>query len=681
MLILKKLTFSGVGRFVDEQQIDFTQLGQMVQVDGQNLNTGDSSGAGKSTVFKALEFLLGLNQISTSVLQSRLTKDTLSVTGEFDFDGLPLKISRGKKFSINLNGEETAGSAKLTEEKLSQILGMPGDLFRKVLHKRQKEGGFFLDMSPGEVHKFLTSARGLDAERAKLETVDAKIVQLNKDITAGESRYLSGKTGLEATLGALQTLVEPKCSVDLGTVQRLSAELASAKRVHDEISQNQKADRDGLEASRPRVTTVAYDRSEIISLEPSLTAIDKSVAGIVALEKERVSALQSQIYTFRSQIQTAEQAVRQGDRATNEARVVAGQIAKLREAMCPTCEQSWATEQAKAKEADLLSKLMAYKGDMIAGKAAAASVVELSQSLEKLATEAAPRPVDTSQLDAERATIQARLATLRLEERAHQAKETQKAQIVIEEFSKKQIEQRMLHEQTIKFARDAVVKAESAYSGANYEMRAFEAALNRHMNSQSQLNLQKTIFETQVEASAKALDEAKELLEIAEDAKKAIKSYLSCSFDDSLEAIGETATRLIRSIPNMATATIQFEGLKETKEGKIKEEVNALINMDGETGISIKSLSGGERSSADLAVDLAVIQFIEEQTGKGINIMILDEPFTGLDSTCSTDAIEMLKSCNIGKTIIIVDHNPVLKEQIDSRITVVRDGTTSKILQ
>ena len=77
MLIPKSITFSGIGRFVDEQTVNFTTLGPLVQVTGR-------SGAAKSTIFKALEFLLGLNDIPNSLLQSRLTKNTISVSGIFD---------------------------------------------------------------------------------------------------------------------------------------------------------------------------------------------------------------------------------------------------------------------------------------------------------------------------------------------------------------------------------------------------------------------------------------------------------------------------------------------------------------------------------------------------------------------------------------------------------------------
>ena len=79
-----------------------------------------------------------------------------------------------------------------------------------------------------------------------------------------------------------------------------------------------------------------------------------------------------------------------------------------------------------------------------------------------------------------------------------------------------------------------------------------------------------------------------EEIELAQIAKKAIKSYLSCSFEDALDSIGDKATH-IRSIPNMSTA-IQFEGLKENKAGKVKEEVTCVISMDGEIGIPVKGL-------------------------------------------------------------------------------------------
>ena len=111
--------------------------------------------------------------------------------------------------------------------------------------------------------------------------------------------------------------------------------------------------------------------------------------------------------------------------------------------------------------------------------------------------------------------------------------------------------------------------------------------------------------------------------------------------------------------------------------GAVKEMVNAIIDNDGELEIPIKSLSGGERSAVDLAIDLAVCEMIQEKANKGIDVLILDEPFSGLDSIGIEQALEMLKT--LDKRILIVEHNNIAKEMIPDKLTVIRDGDTSYI--
>ena len=179
-----------------------------------------------------------------------------------------------------------------------------------------------------------------------------------------------------------------------------------------------------------------------------------------------------------------------------------------------------------------------------------------------------------------------------------------------------------------------------------------------------------------VENNSKVVD-LTEKLEIAEEAKRCLKSYLSCSFDDALDSVSNSATAILRSVPTMANATIRLEGTKELGTGTVREQVNAIIDNDGELEVPIKSLSGGERSAVDLAIDLAVCQMIQEKANKGIDIMILDEPFSGLDSIGIEQALEMLKT--LDKRILIVEHNNIAKEMISEKVTVIRTGETSHI--
>jgi hypothetical protein len=68
----KYLKFKGIGRFVEEQTIVFDSLSKFVQLGGQNNNTKGSSGAGKSTVFMAEDYLFGVSNRPGTVLKSRL---------------------------------------------------------------------------------------------------------------------------------------------------------------------------------------------------------------------------------------------------------------------------------------------------------------------------------------------------------------------------------------------------------------------------------------------------------------------------------------------------------------------------------------------------------------------------------------------------------------------------------
>jgi DNA repair exonuclease SbcCD ATPase subunit len=73
-------------------------------------------------------------------------------------------------------------------------------------------------------------------------------------------------------------------------------------------------------------------------------------------------------------------------------------------------------------------------------------------------------------------------------------------------------------------------------------------------------------------------------------------------------------------------------------------------------------------------------QETESKVGKGINLFLLDEPFVGLDSVSCLSALELLKSIDSNKKIIIVDHNPEVKESISDKILVKRDGVSSEIV-
>ncbi len=777
MLILKSLTFSGIGRFVEEQAVDFTVLDPLTQIEGENRNTSGSSGAGKSTTLKVLDYLFGVSNVSNTVLQSRLTKTPMKVTGIFDFDGLPLKIERDRKLLIDINGTVTTGSSKLAEEELDRIIGMERELFRKTYHKRQNETGFFMAMGPSETHKFLTSCLGLEKEQAKVTALDARLEVLDKDDKTVRFALMSAQSALEATQSGIVSLgAPPILEVRPEALQELKSKHAEAAQVHALTKELHGREIAELEASRPQIVAIPFDRSQILSIEAEIGQIVSKIAELEKNEINRQSAVKASISELQiaiGNINNAEQTrqsevknrisaiqmeeaklqglelarqsqvkarlssnqvesiraantAKDGARAKEEALLLAKELQKIRLSVCPTCEQGWVNDAAKAKEQNILSKIGEHKKAVVAGMEAEKALILLKDEVYRLELEIAPRPVpeaeilraqlDSLRLEAkpralpELDSVNQQIAQLRLEsqsqaiqealelklkkdfrdkqlsecrkeEQDHQFKENAKQQLIVVNFAQKQTALRQIHESTIGYVRDAESQALANFEHAKHKLKSFEENQKRYYESYDKLKEQASKYQDQFNTKVDEQGIILEEIELAMESKKAIKSYLSCSFEDALESIGDTATAMIRGIPNMATATLQLDGLKENKDGKVKEEINAVLSMDGEIGIPVKSLSGGEESAVNLGIDLAVIKFIEERTGKGINVFLLDEGFTGLDTKCCEDAIEMLKNNSTGKKILLIDHNQIVTQLIENKILVIRDGLTSTVVQ
>lgn len=681
MLKLKSLRLSCVGRFVEEQTVDFESLGNLIQVDGENRNTGGSSGSGKSTLFNALDYLLGLNDLPTTVLQSRLTKEKLSVTGEFDWDGKNIVITRASKLSIDINGQVTIGSSALTEAKLDEILGMSRDLFRKILHKRQKEGGFFLDMKPKEMYQFLTDALNLAAERKKLEKVELKLAELEKKKSSRQSAILQAQSSLKAMQEAILGLgLPPIRDIHQPVVLELKRRYDASTKRYKEIEEEHREQTKEIDNQRPHVTVQPFDSSARTALEARRETFTSLVNTRIREESERVNGVRASISALTLEQNNLQHQVRDGETCKHSATDIAGQVKKIRDAICPTCEQNWVTETAKIKENELLTKLASYKEKIHNASTAQIRLNVLAANLADLKEQLKPRNDEgLLPIQAEIHDIGQAILADKAKEQAHLHQQNAANSSILQQFATKQAELRSKQ----------LVEADQARGQADVDRRAFDIAVNKlkaydeaakkYEGTMNYMKTNEAVYDKDLAENEAVMSALIAEIEIAEELKKIVKTFISCSFDDALDSIGEAATKIIRCIPTMYNATIQFDGQKETQDGKIKEEVNAVISMDGDIGIPIKSLSGGERSSVDLAVDLAVIDFIESESAKGIDVFILDEPFTGLDTVSIEMALEVLKNSNSTKKLIVVDHNPEVKQMVSNRLVVVRDGNYSTI--
>jgi DNA repair exonuclease SbcCD ATPase subunit len=680
LLKLKKLRFKGIGRFVEMQEIEFDSLGNMVQLGGENRNTQGSSGAGKSTVFNALDYLFGVNKIPSTVLKSRQSDEGIFVEGEFTSEDLPVKITRGKKLAIDIDGEITTGSSAITEEKLDKIIGMPRELFRKMYHKRQKEGGFFLQMTPSEIDKFLMSALGHDAWKPKLKKLDDKIKDLSETLTKTNHDKASAESGLNATQSAIATIGEPPVQeMHESVVTKLQHAFEASDRALKTLESQHKVERETLELTRPKLNTVFFDRTRLVALEQESDRIKKSIDQLKFAEKDRQNKAQREYSEVKATVTKLKALVETGKKALEKIQEISAHLKNIKEGKCYTCCQDWADTK---KEETLKQQALTARTQMQDGQRAEGILPAQERKIADLSADLLEREViEIPGLVGQLQVVGLDLVAEREKEKHHQGEQMLANQYVLGRFKESEMTLREKQAQEMSQVRGQSDIDRRTHEAARSKLLAYQEAQRRYDGSLASLKAQETSYANKASELTVKSTQVHNEFTCAEELKRAIKSYLSCSFDEALESIGENATTLIRHIPNMANATIQLEGTKETQDGKVNEEVNAVIHMDGEENIDIRSLCGGERTAADLAIDLSVIDLLQNRANKGIDIFVLDEPFQGLDTVCIEMALEILKNSNSNKRLVIVDHNPEVKEMVESRLVVVREGSTSKVVQ
>ena len=687
MLSLKKLTFNNIGRFITEQVIDFSQYDKLIQVNGFNRNTGGSSGAAKSTIFNAHDYLLGINDIPLTGLQSRLTKAAAYAEGEYDVDGIPLILRRSKKDGLTLKyGDEVvSGNVKLAEERLWEIIGIPKKLFKKMIHKKQKEGGFFLNLTAKESFEFLMNALSLEQTSEKTDRID-------EDIKTYKNRTIQLGHAIEAFTNSIDEIEElqefekePVNTVKDEDIRSIVKEIQS---IHDTISeievQRTKMLKDiGItKPIEPVVVFTGKESDDIIKLQGQVTELDdqKGQALLAHLnDKGRVQMAADKIKKQLNDIPFAQSKI---ERKIEEMQTLMAEKKHIEENSCPTCKQKWSGASAIQRVTDIAESLSAIKTEIIQNKAIIDTKEDLEENLRrvnaivtKLDSESGTSEFDEkiSKLKEEIIKIQASRQSAKSEIEAKYFKE-------LNQFNENIRATNESFDITVNPKKEYIQRLQKDFDKKHQEQEHYSH--NIEMYNLKMVKYTNTLTEKRTnltDAKKQREDKTYELF-VAEETKRLIKTYTLQIFQDTLDYIGSYASEILSEIPNMTNTTIYFEGCKENKSGTIKDEVNAIVNMDGYDNINIKTLSGGERTVIDLAVDLAVIDMVESKAGKGANFFILDEPFDGLEDINIAQYLEVLKQVDTNKKIIIVDHNPIAKELITDSIMVERDGEQSMVL-
>lgn len=681
MLKLKKYSFSGVGRFVDKQTIDLESKSHLIQIDGHNTNTGGSSGAGKSTTVEVLAFLLGISEIPATQLQSRITDDPMWVQGEFE-GGIIITRSKKEGLTIQTPDETVSGNSKLAEEKLDEIIGVNRDLLKTMCYKRQKQGGFFLNLTPKQSYDFLMQCLDLREFQNKIFKLDDLL----------KNKYKPKKIELESSVKTLNDGIdqlrsllfqktppqkeEQDDSLLKTSIQDLKMRLEALQEERDQL-----IDEIG---SKPELVLVSFEKDqELSNINNQISELKIIISNNVNNKNTEIQQASSAIFKIREHIKELNQLKNKAVELDSSVQKLCNELKHLEAGDCPTCLRVWETEENAQKMQQIVNQIESNK-KIIEEYLKEVQKIPHYKMMEKKAEELLQnridRPInvleekDLIELQEKRRVLMNEKENIKSTANQEYLKRVNEWNYKILNINKKYNEESSGLETQISHLAHEIEKIQLKKNNYTQALEIYEKDC-KNIKDKISLNsdeLQKQLFEL------KTLE--KNTL-LSEESIRLIKNFTLQKFQDTLNYVGHRATEIINLIPNMANAVIFFENSKETKSGSIKNEVNAVINLEGDSAVSIKTLSGGERTSADFAIDLAVGEMIENMTQKGVNFFIIDEGFDGLDSVSKIECLEILKNLNTNKKILMVDHSSEVKEMIYDTIIVKRIGEKSFIYE
>jgi hypothetical protein len=694
ILKLIKLEFQNIGRFVEHQAIDFTAKGHLIQIDGKRLDYHGSSGSGKSTIFQANDYILGLNSIPATVLQSRKTKGTIWGKGTYLIgeENFPLTIERGKKEGLMVEGIspftkepiKISGNNEQAEEFIDQLLVLPRSVFKLMTHKRQKDRGFFLSMTPSQSYDFMCKALGLQGFVEKSNKIDEDIKQNSKKIESETAYLQASKDSLallsdEVTQKTIQ--LESISNIDLSKFAEIESLELELKTVLSQIEENDsKLNQELASVLKPENIETQIDLSKINELKVKKDLLQKQISEIQSQQRQKIDSLNKEKISISGAIYKISNEIQKESSLKETVKKLFENIKHSESGKCFTCNQSWNNANSKDKLDQMRQELDKNVTMLKNIPALREKEKELKMAILKIDSQTKEASQDTS-FD----LMQELNITLR---------EIEKENFEIQKS--KDLAQKMNYEKQLEY-NNKINEIKSRFSESILSLKDRRLNLSNKSNSlKSELEMvnfkRKTATEQLEIAKAKeksasiSLEQKEAILldlnnkqVLFEESKIAIKKYVMTTLEETLAQIGVEATEKLSHISNMATTTVYFDSFKE-KNGKIKEEITPYVSIDGDEAISLRSLSGGEESAINLAIDLAVVDIVEQRSGVGADYFVMDEPFEGLDTSCRQNCIELLKNSSSSKRILIVDHTEQVKEMIPETITAIR-GDNGSYLQ
>lgn len=177
-----------------------------------------------------------------------------------------------------------------------------------------------------------------------------------------------------------------------------------------------------------------------------------------------------------------------------------------------------------------------------------------------------------------------------------------------------------------------------------------------------------------------SVSEKQELLEMVNYwiyymGKNGFTTYLANRAVSIIEGITNSYLRKFHS-----NLSVEINGYKVLKDGTVREKIDVRVLDGGISSTVFMGCSGGERGRVSLAGVLGIQHLINlSLDGRGLDLLLLDETFHGVDSRGQENMIKILE--NIGNTILMITQNVSSEFNSENKILIVKEDGVAKIVK
>jgi DNA repair exonuclease SbcCD ATPase subunit len=691
---------------------------------GRNLDTGGSSGVGKSSVNLGIAYALEYSPFPATELQSWLTEDPLKVTLGLQTPGAPLDISRSVgKVGLDVAGVAVKGGAKAVAVELQKQLGLTPAMLAALTFREQGSAGTFLSKTNVEVQEFFTEvldlapyeAAAADAAlreaKAQREGVEAEAAcrYLQADLEAKQGEH-QARLGIPAEgpgcgSGYAQRDLLPLTAAQVLTTQEVSKwektrDLVASTR--GDLEAKRQAARDaqgsGLDAQAQTLDVQASKaegqlrgvEAELLGLRTSVAALKRVIAvdaqarksaasGVIACPNPTPKALQELAQQLEAQVAEYRPTVSSAEAALISARA---DVRKKFEAIRTSSGSSSCSECGRPYEnaADIEAHVQAMGAEL--------EVLNQVVDTASAACQAAEDQLHVLEGMSRAAHVEAQLLTntvaLRDREAEVLVKEGVAAAIKVDAAGHRQAAADLrATRDTARTAVDAGFAANftalaAAATAAQVKLDAAKASawsagdavrVAEEHNARARENLARDLaalerFEGQLR-QARATQAAVEAVQAQEQDFGSMvgrEGFLGAIFDEVLAEVAEETNAILAKVPNVQEVTLAFRSETVTAKGTVKRGITPVVTVRGHEASLKSGCSGGMLGAVYLAADLAVIDVVSRRLGVSPGWLVLDESFEGLGPVEKEGYLEVLQVYAQKKLVIVVDHSSETKE-------------------